>query len=911
MLDSLRLFLSYGHDDNAPLVTRIHHDLEARGHQVWIDQQQIKAGRHWRRAIYDGIKESSGVVAFLSKHSTRDPGTCRDELRIAVAAKGCYIQTVLLEPEAEVQPPAIITEVQWLDLSQWREVETQGNEAFEAWYKEQFEKLCGAVESSEAVAFHGEIEELTGYLHPILLDQKQQDLLADAYTGREWLAASVEHWRVNQRDSKAFVLFGTPGAGKSAFCVDRLAADPHAVCGVLCEWDKPASSDPAQVVKTMAFKLACKVPDYRAALLDISRQRLNLQHAGVSELFAWLITQPLSLLASAHDRDRIYIVLDALDECSNDDLSEMLAVNLKYLPPWIGLLITSRPEPDLVSLFEGFDPVVLDANSTENTRDIRSYFKSAFDESGTVVPTSSLNELAMNAEGSFWWAKLMCEHVIAHGLSDAGDEAKGLSGLYRQWFMRAFPDPESWSTARSFLELMLADEALSERLLMAVARRSLYDLSEFRHSAGSLLVDKEIRYTKTTMPSLDIWSDTLMVLEALAFCHKSVADWLAHRPTGGAYFVDRRQGGRRLVNYLNRMEAHYRRSSTTLSIGDPAAYELGHLRTNLWRYYALAEMWEEYEAALLGDRRFGVLWDGIDSFPPYWDMSSIYNVLGHAYRQPWDDIRRAKYGVHDLWKHVFGVIRRAARGPRLVQQFLAMLRGPERLDAYFRSGASELGDAPGYKERVAEELVGALKRCDDLGVPIPEDVQLFAARVAASSQYWGLTAPNAVWRSESLIRHPLLYSYGVFDDPEAEASQPLGQMLPERAVNFNYCAAAYEFTNASTPNEQRLRRILAAGADPGIITSLAFNVANTRGSNYFNRFARASDVNSHAQVILNRLTGEPRWHPVQPRLVCASSGDGFATVMFDCCGLEVDIWGQVITRERLDGCQLLPGSVDK
>ena len=479
MPKSLRLFLSYGHDDNTPLVTRIYHDLEARGHQVWIDQSQVKVGRHWRRAIYDGIKESQGVVAFLSKHSARDPGTCRDELRIAVAAKGCYIQTVLLEPEIEVQPPAIVTEVQWLDLSQWREYQAVSTEVFETWYREQFAKLCEAVESPEAVAFHGEIEELSRYLHPMLLDQKQQDLLADTYTGREWLAAAVEQWRVDRRDSKAFVLFGTPGAGKSAFCVDRLATDTYAVCGVLCEWDKPTSSEPAQVVKTIAFKLACKVPDYRAALLDFLRQGRNLERMEVSELFAWLVTQPLSLLASGHDRDRIYVVLDALDECPNEKLSEMLAANLRHLPAWVGLLITSRPEPDLVDLFESFAPVVLDASNTENTHDIRSYLEAAFDEAGTVISTSDLNALAINAEGSFWWAKLMCEHVVTNGLSAVDQEAKGLSGLYRQWFQRAFLDAESWSTARSFFELMLADETLSEPLLLEVTERSLYDLSVF------------------------------------------------------------------------------------------------------------------------------------------------------------------------------------------------------------------------------------------------------------------------------------------------------------------------------------------------------------------------------------------------------------------------------------------------
>ena len=93
-ITGLHLFFSYGHDANEPIVRRIQTDLEARGHSVWIDKTQIKAGDHWRRSITDGITDSSKVLAFLSCHSTRDPGVCLDELRIALCVKGHEIKTV-------------------------------------------------------------------------------------------------------------------------------------------------------------------------------------------------------------------------------------------------------------------------------------------------------------------------------------------------------------------------------------------------------------------------------------------------------------------------------------------------------------------------------------------------------------------------------------------------------------------------------------------------------------------------------------------------------------------------------------------------------------------------------------------------------------------------------------------------
>ncbi|MCD8364935.1 MAG: toll/interleukin-1 receptor domain-containing protein, partial [Clostridiales bacterium] len=118
---SLDLFFSYGHDRNRFLVERIRRDLEKRGHHVWIDTNEIKAGDHWRNDILNGILKASSVIAFLSEHSTRDPGVCLDELKIAVCVKGADIKTVLLEPENRIRPPSTLSEIQWLDMSDWYE----------------------------------------------------------------------------------------------------------------------------------------------------------------------------------------------------------------------------------------------------------------------------------------------------------------------------------------------------------------------------------------------------------------------------------------------------------------------------------------------------------------------------------------------------------------------------------------------------------------------------------------------------------------------------------------------------------------------------------------------------------------------------------------------------------------------
>ena len=94
----MKIFLSYGHDSNEPLIERIKDYLsrDAEGnlkHEVWIDTSEIKAGKDWREKITKGVLESDVVLAGLSEHSTRVPGVCRDEISISIGVKGGNIRT--------------------------------------------------------------------------------------------------------------------------------------------------------------------------------------------------------------------------------------------------------------------------------------------------------------------------------------------------------------------------------------------------------------------------------------------------------------------------------------------------------------------------------------------------------------------------------------------------------------------------------------------------------------------------------------------------------------------------------------------------------------------------------------------------------------------------------------------------
>ena len=183
----LRIFLSYGHDGNEELVRHIKTDLGKRGHDVWFDKSEIKAGDDWRRSITEEIAKSDKFVSFLSRHSTRDPGVCRDEIAIAIGVKGGNIQTILVESEQEVQPPVNIGHIQWPDMHDWKERRVAGEAAWEQWYQAKLAEIVRVVESDDSRRFAGEIETLKEHLKPIFSDSRIYQLLKKPLVGCKWL----------------------------------------------------------------------------------------------------------------------------------------------------------------------------------------------------------------------------------------------------------------------------------------------------------------------------------------------------------------------------------------------------------------------------------------------------------------------------------------------------------------------------------------------------------------------------------------------------------------------------------------------------------------------------------------------------------------------------------------------------
>jgi hypothetical protein len=561
----MRIFLSYGHDNNEDLVRRIKADLEKRGHDVWFDKSDIKFGDDWRHSITEGILKSNRVLSFLSKHSTRDPGVCRDEIAIAIGVKGGNIQTILVESEQDAQPPVNIGHIQWLDMHDWKERRAVGEAAWEQWYQGKLAEIVRVVESDESRRFAGEIETLNGHLKPIKSEARISLLVSKGFYGRKWLFEAVEKWRQDTKlDSQLFWIMGAPGVGKTAFAAQLTHTRGDTVIAAqFCEWDKPDHRNAERVVRSLAFQLATRFPDYRKLLLTLP-EIAELDRKNAVELFDYLLANPLRSVING-GRERYLIVIDALDEAGEagrNPLVEMLSRNAQRLPDWLGIVATSRPEFDVKTPFQALNPFPFDTKSESNRDDIRDYLRRELALPLQNRPDADrlMEQILEKSEGVFLYVERFCDDFrLGHLSLDLPEQfPQGLGGIFIQYFQRQFPDLAKFrKDVRPALRAILAArEPLPVEILQHLFNWQDEELRDFTRPLASLFpVSGETGH------------------QVIKPYHKSLADWLADEDKAGAYFASMMEGHRLFADYGWQK---YEENARTMS-----AYLIAHLEAHL------------------------------------------------------------------------------------------------------------------------------------------------------------------------------------------------------------------------------------------------------------------------------------------------------------------------------------------
>ena len=594
----MKIFLSYGHDENSELVERIKRDLDGLGHQSWIDKDQIKAGDNWRRTITDGIVNSEWVLSFLSRHACREwvqdgqrhQGVCLDELAIAIGTKGSVVKTILVEsPDAPdpLAPPLTVSHIQYLDMHNWKAMQAQGEEVFEPWYKGKFAEIVALLSDEKNMRLAGEIESLRKELQPLDNSNRIGELMAHGFVGRAWLLEEIDHWLLHQPAQKVFCLTGEPGYGKSSIAAWLAYQNrPEIIAAHFCQYSQPNYSDPSQVIRSIAFQMASRLPDYRRFLIDklallraaspandvqqqlqallqgplgaqMDAQQLKamleqlaqpsaLARLTPSELFQALIADTMHLTIEG-GRKRHLIVIDALDE-SGAELAQFLALHQARFPAWIALFITSRPNEDGIrqhlSMLNAHYHGIADAR---NQADITAWLMQWLGSRGLQPQqlAATLPRLLEASEGNFHYLRTF-RHMAEQdaGLLETPDVyPRGLDSLYLSLFQRQFADPAQYRQWQApFLRLV------------AAARQPL-PLELARKIAGLHAEQWHIQVLAPLGSLFNMTEDKAQAGQATGGLlvepfHKSLRDWLAQPERAGRYFVAAADGHLALAQAL-------------------------------------------------------------------------------------------------------------------------------------------------------------------------------------------------------------------------------------------------------------------------------------------------------------------------------------------------------------------------
>lgn len=534
----MRLFISYGHPESE-ICQRIYAALKERHHDVWFDDTNMVHGGDWREQITDGIVHSDGVISCLSKHSVRDPGVSLDELSIAIGVRGGNIKTILLESEKEVRPPASVCHIQWLDMSQWREMLAQGEEVFSPWFEAKMAQLYEVIESDESREFVGQINAIRDKLHVNYDTSKQKDLLRRPFVGRQWLASQVEAWLDDPDGARLCVLYGDPGVGKSAFAARYMHYNPRVAAGLFCERGRPLYNDPRTVIMTLAYLLACRLPNYRVMLAEVLEHEKRLGEMNPSELFDLLLATPLTSLVIDGGQETLCIVIDGLDECGQGErnaLAEVLGQYVERLPSWLRILATARDVAAVTGPLGDAFQMELRGVQEQNRKDIRQYFIEQLQDKYDNDPTwrTALEALTERSGGIFLYATLVANGIREGKVSiqDSDKFPEGLSGAFHHWFGWFFPDDEEYKKSfRMPLGVLLAaPEALPVRELKRVFGWDDNEQNDFLRRVEVLL-----------KRSVNDFGD-----ETISFSHQYLNEWL-DTPEAGRFRSSRHAALKRLA----------------------------------------------------------------------------------------------------------------------------------------------------------------------------------------------------------------------------------------------------------------------------------------------------------------------------------------------------------------------------
>lgn len=200
-----------------------------------------------------------------------------------------------------------------------------------------------------------ELRELSKWLSPLAFSSRHQDIFSKHQEGTgQWLLEHETFVQWQTCHSRLLWCPGIPGAGKTVFSsivVDHLtttfANDNIAVLGIYCDYKEFNQQSTSRYLASLLQQLITQRSSIPKVIKDVYRMHSTRRtYPSFPELLELVSGQMVSF-------ERVYIVIDALDECTEaNGVRDELLEGLLQLPSFTSLMVTSRYIPGIEDHFQ-------------------------------------------------------------------------------------------------------------------------------------------------------------------------------------------------------------------------------------------------------------------------------------------------------------------------------------------------------------------------------------------------------------------------------------------------------------------------------------------------------------------------------------------------------------------------------
>ena len=366
---------------------------------------------------------------------------------------------------------------------------------------------------------------------------------------RQWLFDDFDKWFSDPGDSRAYVLLGDAGVGKSVIAgvlAQRMKKARRLGAAYFCRHYDGTRNDPRNLLGTIACQLCNCNSQYSNIMGGEDGVTIMLANSnlGVQELCTKLLEEPLSKCSPFQ---RKLVIIDALDETeykSRKDFICLIKERFPRLPEWLVFFITSRPEDMLQSRLAKYNPCIrICAGNGElrnlyyqqHEQDIQRFLENSVDFSRLPC---SVQDVTRRCNGLFLYAFYIAQELNVSLHSGKIDQ-----------FCDLFPgDIEDFFETNLRRVYDKVGEDLYSKLLGCIMNAP----SPLPVSFVSFVLHRE-KSSLNEQKVIDAVSQFVVMQERVSFLHSLIPAWLTNKKKAQELYIDPKEAGAYLTEIVKEM----------------------------------------------------------------------------------------------------------------------------------------------------------------------------------------------------------------------------------------------------------------------------------------------------------------------------------------------------------------------